>query len=154
MFENEEVNQSHTGSHVDDKCIEQNAIDNKRWVIDAVVNALETKTSNEITMELSNISGVIDCDDMAIGIEFNEGGKIHRIIAYVENEKQAEIMSEAMKTFCDNASHDRECEEPIIRETTQELSLLSSGHFYHVPITAMVLMIAMAVNCLHSHDRI
>ena len=48
-------------------------------------------TPDEISAELSDAFD-IDVNDMIIEVEYDDEGKIHRILVYVKDEKQARII--------------------------------------------------------------
>ena len=115
-------------------------------MVDVVIKISETMSPDEIAVILSNISH-IDVNDMTIGVEYDENGKICHIIVYVKEEKQAQIMKEAVESFCKSGSYERACEEPTIQETAHE-SALSCGYVHHFQTTMTLFFFALILIAL------
>jgi len=86
---------------VDDKCIEESSIKDKKWKVEIEMKQrMMLMTPDEIAIELSKITD-IDVNDVTIGVEYDEDtGFIKRIVIYVKDEKQAKTV----KTLIMNCS--------------------------------------------------
>jgi len=89
---------------VSDKCIDKDNANDKQWSVDITINSTEVihMTSNEIADELKNVSGV-DMDDITVGVEYDEKGRIYRIIVYFKDEDHAKTFErnlEERTEFC------------------------------------------------------
>jgi len=136
---------------VDGECIKEDTID-ADWGVDVMITMTEQITPESIIIELSNSSS-IDAKDITVGIEYSDDGKIKRIVVYVKDRKQADVMLEAVKSFCGSRPYERMCEEPTIRAITHELSL-SRGSIHHADFskTFATMMILVFITAMTKQD--
>ena len=119
---------------VNDKCIaedddEDSEMADKKWVVEIKMNESDSfsMTSEEIVSDISKKSGV-DADDITIGVEYDENGKIVRVIVYVNDESKADKVVATVKCgqseTCEGITC--HCEEVQSHEKVRPLNLSES----------------------------
>ena len=139
---------------VNDKCVEkqQEIISEKQWVIEITLNNTESYsiTSNDIASEISNKSG-IDIEDLTIGVEYDGDGKVTRILVYVNDKSNADIISSSVK--CSNGEEGCNditcrCTSVNVRENTPSLSIVSLS-CYHSSNLMMMMFSLLLIFLMH-----
>ena len=110
----------------DTECIEENDIPIKEWMVEIFFNHSGSPliTSNQIVTELNELSG-ISPSDVSVSVEYDEDGKITRVVVFVNEETTAYTMESSLSSECKSGVERFVCgyDGVHIREMTPFLSL-------------------------------
>ena len=116
---------------INDECKESNKV-YQEWKVEIEINATENEDMDMETMKriISNVSGVNE-DEMTIGVERDDEGRITKIVVFVNDEKSAEKIVVSINNMdkgdnCNNGILCRSTEVQAMKNEHDPLSLSES----------------------------
>jgi len=98
-------------------------------------------TSNDIAVKVSERTGM-NISDFIVGLQYEDGGNTIRVVVYVNNEEEANIISEIIQ-------EEYHCNEANVLQYIPDTFIDKSHHIYCNIFQQIMMMMIIIMICLY-----